>query len=120
MEAALAVNLYSARELEAFEKALRRADSKNADEFRELLNWGLDLLRLLHQDIADECDASRPTVTRWVNGLNAPTPTVRKAVYRYMLGRTIALKRRVQERESEERERQRTVQAERERDKMAA
>jgi hypothetical protein len=109
MEAALAVNLSSSRELEAFEQVLRRADPRNAAEFSALLNAGMDLLRLLHQDIADECDASRPTVTRWVNGLNAPTPTVRKAVYRYMLGRTLALKRRLREQELRQQERVREL-----------
>jgi hypothetical protein len=99
MERALTVNLYSQKALEDFEVALRRADPKNAAVFHELLNRGMDLLMLIQQDIADHCDASRPTVTRWASGLNAPTPTVRKAVYRYMLGRTLTVKRRLREQE---------------------
>src|SRR5262245_13518882 len=70
--------------LNQFAEALRNADVKDDGRFRELLIRGMELFSLSDKEIAREFDASRPTVTRWRNGDNAPHPSARKHIYGWM------------------------------------
>ncbi len=75
-------------ELEAYSRELRSADISNVKTFYALLNQGMHFLRLTDKDIAHEFGASRPTVTRWRNGKNAPHPAVRKVIFNWLRKRT--------------------------------
>ena len=70
--------------LNQFADALRNADLMDDGLFRDLLVKGMELFSLSDKEIAREFDASRPTVTRWRNGDNAPHPSARKHIYGWM------------------------------------
>ena len=82
-----------------FEESLKRANPEDATEFRRLLNEGIDLLTLLHKDVAEEFAMSRPSVTRWMNGNSAPHPALRPAIYRWLASRAGAIRRRETEKQ---------------------
>jgi len=71
--------------------ALKSADLSDDAAFQALLNQGFVLLRLMDKDIAREFRMSRPTVTRWRNGTNAPHPAMRKPIYSWLAQRAQAL-----------------------------
>ena len=74
-------NLSALRE---FITAIKSVDEKDSEQFRYLLVEGMKLLNLFDKDIAHEFGASRPTVNRWKNGIDAPHPAMRRPVYRYL------------------------------------
>ena len=78
-------------ELTMYVESLKSADPRNYEQFKNLLNKGMDLLRLLDSDISKEFGVSRPTVNRWRNGANAPHPAMRKPLYKYFEKRTSSL-----------------------------
>lgn len=81
-------------QLETFVVELRAANRTDASEFKRLLGRGIELLSLTDKDIAREFGASRPTVTRWRNGDNAPHPAMRKPVFDWLAQRAqIAMRR---------------------------
>lgn len=80
--------------LTKLEESLKRANPDDAMEFRQLLNEGIDLLSLLHKDIAEEFAMSRPSVTRWMHGNSAPHPALRPAIFRWLGSRAGAIRRR--------------------------
>lgn len=55
------------------------------DEFQQLLLTAMRLLDLNDEEVAVRFRASRPTVTRWRNGSNAPHAALRPAVYEWLL-----------------------------------
>lgn len=73
---------------------LSYADPKDVYAFRSLLEQGMELLQLTDKDIAREFGVSRPTVTRWRNGANAPHPALRKPVYTWLEQRTRLMMKR--------------------------
>ena len=82
------------QDLEAFVCELRVASRTDAAEFKRLLGRGIEFLSLTDKDIAREFGASRPTVTRWRNGDNAPHPAMRKPVFDWLTQRAqIAIRR---------------------------
>jgi transcriptional regulator with XRE-family HTH domain len=68
-------------EVKEFVHALETAEFRNDVQFQQLFSRGMTLLNLADIDVAREFGASRPTVTRWRNGTNAPHPAMRKHVY---------------------------------------
>jgi len=58
------------------------------DDFRQLLLTAMLLLDLNDEEVAVRFRASRPTVTRWRNGSNAPHAALRPAVYEWLLAAT--------------------------------
>jgi hypothetical protein len=82
-------------ELRDYVRSLREADARDEGAFHSLLTRGFDLLHLMDKDIAREFGVSRPSVTRWRNGVNAPHPAMRKPVYGYLDQRAQAVLRRV-------------------------
>ena len=62
-------------------QALKTAEPMDDARFHEVFSCGVTLLNLSDKDVAREFGASRPTVTRWRNGANAPHPAMRKHVY---------------------------------------
>jgi len=81
-------------ELRLFVEDLRAADVQDDRAFHSLLSRGVELLRLLDKDIAQEFGVSRPTVTRWRNGTNAPHPAMRRPVYNLLEHRAAAILKR--------------------------
>lgn len=67
-----------------FEMAVNAADPKDATLFAWTMGHCLAILQLTHQEIADALGISRPTITRWISGQNAPHPALRKAVYSWL------------------------------------
>lgn len=70
--------------LKTYINDLKAVDHKSDDQFKELLRRGIELLQLSDKTIAHEFGASRPTVTRWRNGNNAPHPGFRKHIYTWL------------------------------------
>ena len=70
--------------LSGYAEALSFADPKDDAAFHKLLEQGVEVLHLVDKDIAREFGVSRPTVTRWRNGVNAPHPAMRKPVYTWL------------------------------------
>lgn len=85
---------------------LREAVTKNGDKgtFQELLLMAIKLLDLTDEGIAERFDTSRPTVTRWRNGSNAPHPALRPAVYEWLLELAVARAARYERAERQEAE----------------
>ncbi len=83
-------------ELKGYVADLQSADVQDNARFQELLVRGMHLLQLFDNDIAREFGVSRPTVTRWRNGDNAPHPAMRRPVYAYLADRSTALHRKAQ------------------------
>lgn len=81
-------------DLNTYIAALQAADIRDDEAFRSLLNQGMECLGLFDKDIAHEFNVSRPTVTRWRNGTNAPHPLMRRPVYDRLQQRAQALRRR--------------------------
>jgi len=75
--------------------SLRGASQQDDAAFHLLLVRGMELLQLLDKDIAREFGASRPTVTRWRNGVNAPHPAMRRPVFEWLEKRAKVLLRRL-------------------------
>jgi len=78
---------------------LSYADTKDNAVFHSLLEQGMALLQLTDRDIAREFGVSRPTVTRWRNGSNAPHPALRKPVFTWLEQRTRLMIRRQEARQ---------------------
>ena len=78
-------------ELKKYVESLKSADPRSDEEFKELLNKGMALLRLLDSDISKEFGVSRPTVNRWRNGANVPHPAMQKPLFGYLEKRTSSL-----------------------------
>jgi transcriptional regulator with XRE-family HTH domain len=70
--------------LEEFQSVLAEADPHDSDLFRDIISAGVDLLSLPLKALADEFGVSPASITRWRQGKNAPHPTVRKLMYRWM------------------------------------
>lgn len=83
-----------AKDLGPYIEGLRQADPKNDQQFGDLLRRGFELLGLFDKDVAREFSVSRPTVTRWRNGDNAPHPAMRPPVYSWLERRAQSLARR--------------------------
>ena len=79
--------------LVAFEDRVKGADPKDPVLFAALVREGLQLLGLLHKDLADDLAMARPTVTRWINGTVSPHPAMRSATYKLLLKRSAAVRR---------------------------
>ena len=73
--------------------ALMQADVKDDDAFARLVSASMLKLHLEDKDLALEFSASRPTVTRWRNGTNAPHPAMRKPIFQYLQARLEKVKR---------------------------
>ena len=71
-------------ELTNYSDELRSADTSNEKVFQELLNSGMKLMMMNDEDIAYQFGVSRPTVTRWRNGKNAPHPAMRKVIFNWL------------------------------------
>lgn len=72
------------KELEALKTALRSADSQDTEMFHELLQRAMSLLNLGDKDLAHQFNVSRPTVSRWRTGKNAPHPAMRTPIYSWL------------------------------------
>ena len=62
-----------------------RENKANRAEFHRVLLEAIGLLDLTDEEIAQEYDASRPTITRWRNGTNAPHAALRPTIYAWLL-----------------------------------
>jgi hypothetical protein len=82
-------------ELREYVRCLHQAEVRDDAAFHALLTRGFDLLHLIDKDIAREFGVSRPSVTRWRNGVNAPHPAMRKPVYMFLDQRAQAILRRI-------------------------
>jgi hypothetical protein len=82
-------------ELMEYIRSLREADVRDDAVFHSLLARGFDILHLMDKDVAREFGVSRPSVTRWRNGVNAPHPAMRKPVYTFLDQRAHAVLRRL-------------------------
>jgi transcriptional regulator with XRE-family HTH domain len=89
-------------ELKDYVLSLRETDVRDDAAFTDLLTRGFDLLHLMDKDIAREFGISRPSVTRWRNGVNAPHPAMRKPVYAFLNQRAQAMLRRIPKEEPTE------------------
>jgi len=69
------------KRLAHFVAQLRAADAADGVKFGKLVAIGVDILELTTKDIAHEFACSLPTVDRWINGVNAPHPAMRPAIY---------------------------------------
>ena len=78
-------------ELKAYIASLKNINEKDDGAFRAVVARGMDVLQLLDSDLAHQFGVSRPTVTRWRNGANAPHPAMRKPVFAWLKGRASAL-----------------------------
>jgi hypothetical protein len=78
-------------ELKRYIGSLKSANLKSDEQFKTLLNRGMELLRLIDADISKEFGVSRPTVNRWRNGANAPHPAMRKPLFNYLAKRASSL-----------------------------
>jgi transcriptional regulator with XRE-family HTH domain len=74
--------------------ALRTADPKDDALFHRLLNEAMTLFGMMDKDLADGFGVSRPTVTRWKNGTNAPHPAMRPSVYSWLAKKAAPVLRR--------------------------
>jgi hypothetical protein len=72
--------------IEKLEAAIGHESSK--DEFQQILLTAMRLLDLNDEAVAVRFRASRPTITRWRNGSNAPHAALRPAVYEWLLAQT--------------------------------
>lgn len=72
--------------LEQFLKELSETDIDIRDDeaFMKLLGEGKVLFGLTDHEIATQFEVSRPSVTRWLNGRNAPHPVVRPVIYSWL------------------------------------
>lgn len=75
-------------ELLEYKRSLQAANTEDAKLFRSLLDQGMKLLGLIDKDVSHKFGLSRPSVTRWRNGKNAPHPALRGPVYRWLATRT--------------------------------
>jgi hypothetical protein len=93
-------------EFDALIVRLKDAITKNGDKeaFQELLLTAIKLLDLTDEGIAERFDTSRPTVTRWRNGSNAPHPALRPAVCEWLLELAVARAARYARAEQQEAE----------------
>ncbi len=73
--------------LTEFVKAIRKADPRDDSVFQSLLVQGMGLLRFDDLRLAAELGVSRPSVTRWRNGANAPHPAMRGPIYAFLARR---------------------------------
>lgn len=81
-------------EIKEYLHLLKDADTRDDRKFHDAVSQGVALLQLMDKDIAHEFGVSRPTVTRWRNGANAPHPVMRKHVYDLLERRARALLKR--------------------------
>lgn len=72
--------------LRAYIRRLANAD-ESEETFKDLFNRGVELLDVQDSEAAKAFGISRPTVTRWKKGYNAPLPGMRKPVYAWMTQR---------------------------------
>jgi hypothetical protein len=68
---------------------LSKADTKDNIEFARFFSRAMDVLALDVTEIALEFSASRPTVTRWRNAVNAPHPAMRASIYAFFLTKAL-------------------------------
>ena len=68
------------KELESFIAELTAKNSTDLDLFRGLIGRSQELLALSDSDLSREFTVSRPTISRWKNGVSAPQPLMRKMV----------------------------------------
>jgi hypothetical protein len=87
-------------ELRDYVRSLQEAEARDDSTFHSLLSRGFDLLRLIDKDIAHGFGVSRPTVTRWRNGVNAPHPAMRKPLYVWLEQRAQAVIRSTRRQQS--------------------
>jgi len=73
--------------LEDYVQSLSSADPQDDAAFLVLLRRAFETLRLTDTDLSREFGMSRPTVTRWRNGVTTPHPALRKPLYAWLLRR---------------------------------
>src|SRR5208282_1406066 len=78
-------------ELREYVRSLHQAELRDDAAFHSSLTRGFVLLHLMDKDIARKFGVSRPSVTRWRNGVNAPHPVMRKPVYTFLDQRAQAI-----------------------------
>lgn len=61
---------------------MRNADKENTQLFHEIIKAGADAGFWTKQSLAHEFDTSYPTANRWIEGVNAPHPAMRRGIYR--------------------------------------
>lgn len=70
--------------LRSFERKLSLVHLEDDAVFRALLEEGMQLLQLSHQDVARAFGASLPTVHRWLDGRAVPHPASRTPVFDWL------------------------------------
>lgn len=70
------------------EAALQGSSTK--EFFYQLLQRSIEFTSLTDQQIAHQFGASRPTISRWRNGRNAPHAALRPTIYNWLLGKVRA------------------------------
>jgi transcriptional regulator with XRE-family HTH domain len=78
-------------------EAEKAMTASNKATFRRVLLHAIEVLDLTDEEIAHKFGASRPTVTRWRNGANAPHAALHATVYRWLLSAAKARLRRVEQ-----------------------
>ena len=78
-------------ELEKFRDELKKADIRDANAFHTIIERGIRILRLTDEDLSRAFSISRPTITRWRNGSNAPHVALRRPVYDWLKKRVTTL-----------------------------
>lgn len=74
-------------EIQRFVLIVKNARPEEDDTFAWIVENGARLLKLSDEQIANEFSCSRPTVGRWRNGVSAPHPALRPAIYAWLLKR---------------------------------
>lgn len=74
-------------ELELLIEALTGFDPKssNQEEFTQLFQKAVRSLELADEQLADLLETTRTTISRWINGKNAPSRLARKSVFTILL-----------------------------------
>lgn len=63
----------------ALREEIRNVDPTIDADFQRILRAAQELLEMSDQEIGDALSVSRPTVNRWINGVNLPYNAMRKA-----------------------------------------
>ena len=71
--------------MEQLTEDLKNADHSNNALFASLVIRVQETLNLPDVDLAFRFSASRPTIARWKDGVNAPHPAMRGAIYGHFI-----------------------------------
>ncbi len=78
----------SIEELNSYLNELNDADTDDTSEFQRLMFSSETTLSLTDDEFARGLKVSRPTVSRWRSGKNAPHPLARPGVIKFLRKRT--------------------------------